>query len=246
MTPEPDLSDRIRRLERGQRFYKLYSLALTAALAIVATSALRPHSLQADAPADRVLRARGLVIEDADGRERILLGAPVPPARNRVRTDPARVREVWGKRFPKEYAEWYKGYRHAANGLLILDEKGFDRIALGDPVPDPNIGRRIAPSTGVVFNDEEGFERTGYGLLNVDGRHRVVLGMDSAHGQEGLTVALVDQGQVGVTVGDGKRIAFLGSAPAQERLAGAAAPFHGLLVRGPDGIRLLANAAGGK
>ena len=31
--------------------------------------------------------------------------------------------------------------------MLTLSEDGFDRLVVGDPVPDPNIGMRIAPST---------------------------------------------------------------------------------------------------
>lgn len=48
-----------------------------------------------------VLRARGLIIEDDQGKERILIGSPIPRAKNRVRTDLARVKEIWGKRFQK-------------------------------------------------------------------------------------------------------------------------------------------------
>lgn len=39
---------------------------------------------------------------------------------------------------------------------------------LGDPVPDPNIGRRIGPATGLIINDLQGFERTGYGFIDQD------------------------------------------------------------------------------
>jgi len=246
MTNPPDTETRIRKLERDLRVLKTYSLALTATLIGLAFALANWRPLQADGPGDRVLRARGLIIEDEAGKERILLGAPVPAARNRVRTDLARVKELWAKNFPEKYLEWYKDYRHATNGLLILDENGFDRVALGDPVPDPNIGKRIGPSTGVVINDERGFERSGYGLLKVKGRYRVALGMDSAKGREGLTLALFDEGRVGVTVSDGQRVAYLGSALARDGLTGTAGPFHGLLVRGADGTKFLSNAAAEK
>jgi hypothetical protein len=95
----------------------------------------------------------------------------------------------------------------------------------------------------VVINDERGFERSGYGLLKVKDRYRVVLGMDSAKGQEGLWLALFDEGPVGAAVQDGKRTVYLGSAPAKDELIGLTDPFHGLLVKGPEGIRFLANAA---
>jgi len=154
---------------------------------------------------DGVLRARGLIIEDAQGKERILIGAPIPEAKNRVRTDLARVREIWGKKFPERYMEWYRSYQNDMNGILILDANGFDRVGLGDPVPDPNSGKRIAPSSGLVINDEEGFERSVYGLLKVENRYRVVLGMDNAQGEEGATLFLEDSGPVGLEIQDGSR-----------------------------------------
>ncbi len=152
-----------------------------------------------------VLRARGLIIEDDQGRERILIGSPIPAAKNRVRTDLNRVREIWGKKFPEKYMEWYRGYQNDMSGLLILDANGFDQVAVGDPVPDPNVGKRIAPSRGLVINDEEGFERSGYGLLKVENHYRVVLGMDNAQGQEGATLFLMDDGPVGLELQDGSR-----------------------------------------
>ena len=154
---------------------------------------------------DDVLRVRGLIIEDDQGRERILIGSPIPAAKNRVRTDLNRVREIWGKRFPEKYMEWYRGYQNDMSRLLILDANGFDRVAVGDPVPDPNVGKRIAPSRGLVINDEEGFERSGYGLLKVENQYRVVLGMDSAQGQEGASLFLMDGGPVGLELQDGSR-----------------------------------------
>ena len=110
--------------------------------------AFQERDARSGTPADGVLRARGLIIEDEAGRERILIGAPVPEAANRVRTDEARVQEVWASRYPDAdgYMGYYQGYSHETNGLLILSEDGFDRLVLGDPVPDPNIGRRSAPA----------------------------------------------------------------------------------------------------
>ena len=47
-----------------------------------------------------VTRTKGIIIEDAQGRERILIGAPIPASRARVRTDTSRVRQVWAQRSP--------------------------------------------------------------------------------------------------------------------------------------------------
>lgn len=214
------------RLTRSIRWLQAYAALITVALAVL--------FFRSGTETAGVLRVRGLIIEDDAGRERILIGAPIPEAANRFRTDTARVREVWGPRFSpaEEYMRWYQDYNHSTNGILILSEDGFDRIALGDPKPDPNIGKRIGPSTGMVINDAEGFERMGYGLLDIDGTYRVTLGLDSNRSTEGLVLFLDDlTGEVGVSVGDrGDRI-FLGKASAGHGLSSLPDPFQGLLFR---------------
>lgn len=199
--------------------------------AVLASVALVVLSIRSGAATEDVLRARGLIIEDEAGRERILLGAPIPEAANRVRTDEARVREVWAPRFPDAYMDYYQDYSHDTNGMLILSEDGFDRLVVGDPTPDPNIGARIGPATGMVINDTEGFERTGYGLLAVNGRHRVGLGLDTDRIEEGLNLVIHDDGPRGILVGTLADGIFLGSAPAGHEWTGLAEEFQGLLVR---------------
>ena len=238
MEPDVGLRERIDRLER--------QLTRTRVIGTLLVAALTLSSLRSKPETEGVLHARGLVIEDEAGRERILLGAPVPHAKNRVRTDLERVAKVWGPRFPKEYLDLYKGYNHDMNGLLVLDEQGFDRLALGDPVPDPNIGKRIGTSTGVVINDEQGYERTGYGLIKVGEHYRASLGLDSAKGTEGLVLTLLDEGGVGLFVADKDRRLFLGSAPADFPLTGLASPLHGLVLLEGDLVKQVVNAAGGK
>ena len=73
------------------------------------------------------------------------------------------------------------------HGMLVLDENGFDRLASGDSTPDANIGKRIGAGPGIDINDAAGSERTGYRLVTVDGKDRVVLGLDSKSGEEALT-----------------------------------------------------------
>jgi hypothetical protein len=232
---------RIEQMEKGLRRLKLYSAALTGVLVLLLLGALRPHGTDV-----QVLRARGLVIVDEAGRERILLGAPIPGSSRRVRTDPARVEQVWAGRYPdpRQYLQWYEGYRHRMHGLLILDENGFDRVAIGDSVPDPNIGKRIGPATGLVINDHEGFERSGYGLLNVSGSYRVVLGLDSDRGVEGLTLSLFDEGGVGLAVRQGDESLFLGNAPPNHWAVGSNQAFHGLLLRKGSDVAYQINTAG--
>ena len=176
MFPLVFMSTEMERVKRTIRWLQGYAAVMTIALVVLFVGS--------GTATDDVLRARGLIIEDEAGRERILLGTPVPEAVNRVRTDEARVQEVWAPRWPDDpYMDYYQDYSHETNGLLILSEDGFDRLVLGDPVPDPNIGRRIAPSTGMVINDAEGFERMGYGLKLVNGRYRVGLGLERGNDQ---------------------------------------------------------------
>ncbi len=114
---------RVRLLERSLKLTVGACLVLGVTLVVSAVST--PVEMKADA-----LRTRGLIIVDEQGRERILIGAPIPPATNRIRTNLDRAREAWAKRYPNpdEYMKYYQGYRHDTNGLLVLDENGFDRV----------------------------------------------------------------------------------------------------------------------
>lgn len=51
-----------------------------------------------------------------------------------------------------------------ARAIIIEDEQGRDRIVFGSPVPNPKEGQRSSPSTGLVINDADGYERFGLGL----------------------------------------------------------------------------------
>ncbi|MDX1624649.1 MAG: hypothetical protein R3199_11805 [Gemmatimonadota bacterium] len=90
---------------------------------------------------DDVLRVKGLVVEDEEGRPRIVLGAPVARVEGRRRTDPS-------------------------VGLLVLDENGVDRVSVGAPTTAPRAGgrvhERIGDAAGIEINDEAGNERAGF------------------------------------------------------------------------------------
>lgn len=166
---------------------------------------------------NKILRAKGIVIVDDLGRERILIGAPLPQAGNRVRTDTARVRSLWSQRFgnANQYMQWYKDYNHGANGILILDEQGYDKVCLGDGVPDANIGPRIGKQTGLIFCDHEGFERGGIGVLNVgDKQNRVVMALDGENGTDATGISVMEDGETGFFAGGKGYRMFLGTSPA--------------------------------
>ncbi len=102
-------------------------------------------------------------------------------------------------------------------------------------MPDPNIGKRIAPSTGIAINDEQGFERSGYGLLDFGETKHVTLGLDTAVGTEGLILTVRDEGGSGILVRDDDWSGFLGSAPAGFFGPSIDEPVQGVLLR--DGER---------
>ena len=53
-------------------------------------------------------------------------------------------------------------------GLIIVDDKGRERVIMGAPVPDPpKEGRkRVNPAHGMIILDPEGYERFGVGLMD--------------------------------------------------------------------------------
>ena len=226
---------RVTRLERQVRHLRICLVATWAIVGLLVLSGFQPREQKAD-----VLRARGLIIEDSLGRERILIGAPIPAARNRVRTDTARVLQVWGPRFPKSYMGYYKSYRHEVDGMLVLDTSGFDRLAIGQNVPDPNIGKRIGSSTGLVINDSLGFERSGYSVLTVGGKDRVSLGLDIG-GREAVMLAADENGRIGLMAADSSHSLYVGrSTP-----PGANTPFFGVVMQEGSRVRLKVPADSG-
>lgn len=150
-----------------------------------------------------IIRARGIIIEDSTGRDRILIGSPIPFSKDRVRNDTNLVRKHWAKRFGNghQYMEWYKNYYHGAEGIVVMNEHGFDRVLLGDKLADPNIGKRMFESSGVLWNDKEGWELGGAGVNTTkDGKSRSVMGVDDKDGEAVHIVALED-GTKGLIIG---------------------------------------------
>lgn len=150
-----------------------------------------------------IIRAKGIIIEDSAGRDRILIGSPIPFSKDRVRNDTNMVRKHWAKRFGNghQYMEWYKNYYHGAEGIVVMNEQGFDRVLLGDKLADPNTGKRMFQSSGVLWNDKEGWELGGAGVNTTkDGKSRSVMGVDDKDGEAVHIVALED-GTKGLIIG---------------------------------------------
>ena len=151
-----------------------------------------------------IIRAKGIVIEDEKGKDRILLGAPIPYSRNRVRTDTSLVRKYWSKNYGSDadqFMKWYNDYYHGVDGIVIMNENGFDRVLVGDKLADPNSGKRMFESSGITWNDKEGWELGGAGVnTGSDGKARSVIGVDDASGEAVHIVALED-GTKGLMIG---------------------------------------------
>lgn len=218
---------KIRNLRIGLLVLVFYCLALTIAMAYLVMNGEENQT-----PID-LIRTRGIVIEDADGKPRILIGAPVPMVPGRIRTDTSQVSEIWASRFGQRkdwFMDLYQTYQHGANGIILLDENGHDRVAIGSPVPDPWFGKRIGASTGMTLLDEEGLERSGYGLLKVDGVYRANLGFDYP-GKEGMTFSLDDNGETGIFIRDTEKSIFIGKADSTNMYTGELFPFNGLYIK---------------
>jgi hypothetical protein len=78
------MHERLDKLERQMRYVRIYSGLVTCILAVAILLAAAPKQ-------EDILRARGLVIVDEAGRERILLGAPIPAAKNRIYQESAQL-----------------------------------------------------------------------------------------------------------------------------------------------------------
>lgn len=143
-----------------------------------------------------IITTEGLIIVDQEGNDRILIGAPIPHSKDRIRDDLQKVESSYADWFPPE-ANFMENFENEVDnqafGILILDKNGYDKLAVGDYVPDPFFGKRIGPSTGIIINDSTGIERTGYGLLKLEDRYRVSLGFDRNDGYEGMILGLDDK-----------------------------------------------------
>ena len=155
------------RLERLERFVRVTKYLFVLSFALVAGWFIFVKYVSASTPDDKILRVRGIVIEDSAGHPRLLLGAPIS-SQGRKRQD-----EI--------------------TGLVMLSEDGIDRLAIGTANYDQINGtlqHRVANGIGVLLNDAKGNERGGFGFLESG---RVTLGLDRAHGEEGAFLTVDDE-----------------------------------------------------
>jgi hypothetical protein len=208
------MQERIEKLERQVRWLGSCALILTTIV-----TALLGLAAKLEPDSAKVLRARGVIIEDEQGRERILIGASAPGATKNAAT---------------------------MSGLLVLDPNGTARIALGNPVPDPIQGKRNAPLIGLAMYDSDGLERTGYGVHNTGGGDQPTLGLDYRD-REGLSFSVQDGGpgkRAAGLIQSGTRHLYLGSGDgALIDMPGGDKPFSGLAVGEGSRVDYVLNAA---
>lgn len=149
----------------------------------------------------QLIRTKGIIIEDENGRDRILIGAPIPISKDRVRDDTALVRKYFAKTIlpknPDLYMKYYQSYKNSAFGMVVMNEKGIDIVQLGDKLSDANTGRRQFENSGLLWNAQNGTELGGVGVNTLpDGKSRVVFGFDdpSDGGSEALHTGVMEDG----------------------------------------------------
>ena len=151
-----------------------------------------------------LIRAKGIVIEDASGRDRILIGSPVPYSKHRVRTDTSLVRKYWASQFkdPNQYMEWYKKYKNRSNGIIFVNKDGFDEVLVGENLADPNVGVRMFEMSGILMNNKMGWERAGAGINTTkDGKSRGGFGIDDESG-EAMHLMTMEDGSKALIIAD--------------------------------------------
>lgn len=133
MNKSHDIHERFEQLEQRLRSAQLKITALTmVAAAGVSVGCVSLATAQSPVLEDGIVRARGIVITDARGVERIHIGAPVPDAPNEGRP---RVAE--------------------STGMLIHDENGRERFGVGLLSNGVlSMGFDAAPGTGSGANRE--------------------------------------------------------------------------------------------
>ncbi|PJJ60283.1 hypothetical protein [Hymenobacter chitinivorans] len=121
------------------------------------------------------LHVRGITVEDAAGKARILIGAPAETA-GRRRKDAGTA------------------------SLVVLGPKGQDRLILGEapnPVLQGKVYPRIAASYGLTIHDSTGQERGGMSFLD---NGRGVIALDR-HNQDAVELIVNDKtGFAGLTM----------------------------------------------
>ena len=178
-----------------------------------------------------IITTKGIIIKDQNGIDRILIGAPVPYSKDRVRTDTTLVRKYWASRFGEnadQYMQWYSEYYHGTEGIIILNEEGFDRVLVGDKLADSNVGKRMFEASGITWNDKQGYELGGAGVNTLsDGSARAVVGLDNPEG-EAIHLVAMEDGTNALIIGGANGLLIIGMAKQEGSFFQNKQPFTGI------------------
>lgn len=193
---EKEILNQLQKIEhRYRRMKQLFTVFVSLTVVVVFVMGFAEKEQQFT-----LIRTKGIIIEDEKGKDRILIGAPIPYSKDRVRTDTSLVRKYFASAInpenPDQYMGWYKNYRHSAFGMVVMNENGLDVMQLGDKLSDPNVGRRIFLPTGILLNNQNGLEVGGFGTHTFDdGRSGVALGLDDpGNGREAFHAVVLSDG----------------------------------------------------
>lgn len=147
------MDDITSRLERAERRVRWLGAGMASMATLFGLLLVGCETVGNGAPAD-VVTARGLVIVDAEGRQRLVLGAPMGST-----SDDARLA--------------------GTTGITVLDSAGrlVTSLGMNNPLiqPDGSAGERRGTAYGMTFYDPRtGQERGGIGAFD-DGRANVCL-----------------------------------------------------------------------
>ena len=164
--PDPTVlpCERLLLLERRVLRLQCGAATLLCLLMLLAMAVAWNHLSGTALAADKVLRVRGVVVEDDQGRARILLGAPTPDVPERRRRDPT-------------------------TAMVVLGENGADRLIVGygpNPMVNGKVYKRESSGVGMLLHDPEGTERGGFGYADIG---KVTMALDRPTGDAvGLVV----------------------------------------------------------
>jgi hypothetical protein len=220
------MHQQIKMMKRQLKLLSVYAIISTGLLIFIFTSSFSGNDLPA------IIRAKGIIIEDDAGRDRILIGSPAPHSKDRLRTDSGKVKEVWAKNSSlgaDKYMEYYRTYNNEASGIIFLNEEGYDKLIVGDKTPDPNTGKRLVEPAGMTWNDDKGYERGGIGISKTaDGKHRVVMGMDDPEIGEAMHMFILEDGTKGIMIAGEDGIILIGKARSGNEIFKNKTDFSGL------------------
>ncbi len=122
-----------------------------------------------------IIRTKGIIVEDSNGKPFIMMGSPIPQEKLRDRKDPLA-------------------------GLVFLDDKGIDRLYMGKDGKLQMGGElvdRNSEGWSYIINDTVGDERGGFGFS--DDEDRIGLGLDYG-GKDGLEAIYLNASQEGAYI----------------------------------------------